>query len=205
MQPLRFKTIEVPKLGSQRAAFGREKKAVNKIKSILQPEKDNPLWRQLIDELANRYEGELEIVFPTEWNKHYFSWFHSIEETGFRRELQYSFEELTKILENPDLIFWFIIVDGEPQILLLGYSIQEEHSKSYYFDTFAVKRRGEGIGNIVIEFMIRWAKTKQFQAIVLDTELMDEKGILLQQFYAKHGFETVSISEKGDVIMKLVP
>ena len=174
---------------------------MNRTKPILQPEKDNPLWRQLLDELADRYEGELEIVFPTEWNKHYFSWFHSIEETGFRRELQYSFEELTKILENPDLIFWFITADGEPQILLLGYSIPNEHAKSYYFDTFAVKRRGEGIGNIVIEFLIHWAKTKQFQAIVLDTELRDEKGIPLQQFYAKHGFETASTSEK-DVIMK---
>jgi len=125
-----------------------------------------------------------------------------MEEAGFRRELQYSFEELTKNLENPELVFWFITADGEPQILLLGYSIPDKEAKSFYLDTFAVKRRGEGIGNIVIEFLIRWAQTKQFQAIVLDTELRDEKGIPLQQFYAKHGFETASISEKGDVIMK---
>ena len=175
---------------------------MSKTKPILQPEKDNPLWRQLPDELASLYEGRLEIVFPTELNKHYFSWFHSMEEAGFRRELQYSFEELTKNLENPELVFWFITADGEPQILLLGYSIPDKEAKSFYLDTFAVKRRGEGIGNIVIEFLIRWAQTKQFQAIVLDTELRDEKGIPLQQFYAKHGFETASISEKGDVIMK---
>ena len=177
---------------------------MNRTKPILQPEKDNPMWQQLLDELANLYDGELEIVFPTEWNKHYFSWFHSMEETGFRQELQYSFEELTKILENPDLIFWFIIVDGEPHILLLGYSIPDEPTKSYYIDTFAVKQRGDGIGNIVIDFLIRWAKTKQFQAIVLDTELMNEKGIPLHKFYAKHGFETVSSSDKGNVIMKLI-
>jgi GNAT superfamily N-acetyltransferase len=174
---------------------------VNKTKQIFQPEKDNPLWRQILDELTNLYEGELDIIFPTEWNKYYFSWFHSMEEAGFRRELQYSFEELTKILENPELVFWFITVDGEPQILLFGYSIQDEKAKSFYLDTFAVRRRGEGIGDIVMEFLIRWTQTKQFQAIVLDTELKDEKGIPLQQFYAKHGFETVSISEK-DVIMK---
>jgi predicted GNAT family N-acyltransferase len=35
----------------------------------------------------------------------------------------------------------------------------------------------------------------------LDTELRDEKGIPLQHFYAKHGFETVSNSE-NDVTMK---
>lgn len=150
------------------------------------------------------YIGKLEIVFPTEWNKHYFSWFHSMEEAGFRRELQYSFEELTKILEKPDLIFWFITANGEPKIILLGYSIPDKPTKSFYFDTFAVKRRGEGTGNIVIEFLIRWAKTKKFQSIVLDTELRDEKGIPLQEFYAKHGFETVSISEKGDVVMKFM-
>ena len=174
---------------------------MSKTKQIRQPEKDNPIWRQILDELVNLFEGELDIVFPTEWNKHYFSWFHSMETAGFRRELQYSFEELTKNLEKPELLFWFITVDGEPQILLLGYSIPDEQTKSFYLDTFAVRRRGEGIGDIVMEFLIRWAKTKQFQAIVLDTELRDEKGIPLQQFYSKHGFETVSISE-NDVIMK---
>ena len=174
---------------------------MSEAKPMLQPEKDNPLWRQLLRELAKMFKGELDIVFPTEWNRHYFSWFHSMEEAGFRRALQYSFEELTKNLEIPELVFWFITVDGEPQILLLGYSIPDEKAKSFYLDTFAVRRRGEGIGNIVMEFLIRWAKTKQFQAIILDTELRDEKGIPLQQFYSKHGFETTSTSEK-DVIMK---
>jgi len=182
-------------------SFGGEKEALSEAKPILQPEKDNPLWRQLLRELAKMFKGELDIVFPTEWNRHYFSWFHGMEEAGFRRALQYSFEELTKNLENPELVFWFITVDGEPQILLFGYSIPDEQAKSFYLDTFAVRRRGEGIGNIIIEFLIRWAQTKQFQAIVLDTELKDEKGFPLQQFYAKHGFETVSTSEK-DVIMK---
>jgi GNAT superfamily N-acetyltransferase len=92
-------------------------------------------------------------------------------------------------------------VDGEPQILLFGYAIPEGQAKSFYLDTFAVKRRGEGIGDIVMEFLIRWAKTKQYQAIVLDTELRDEKGFPLQHFYAEHGFEIVSTSE-NDVTMK---
>ncbi|HDQ05938.1 MAG TPA: GNAT family N-acetyltransferase [Candidatus Bathyarchaeota archaeon] len=170
-------------------------------KPIRQPEKDNPFWRQLLRELAAVFRGEVEIVFPTEWNNHYFSWFHSIEETGFRRELQYSFEEVKKSLENPELLFWFVTVDDEPQILLFGYSIPDGEAKSFYLDTLAVKRRGEGTGNIVMEFLIRWAKTKQYQAIVLDTELRDEKGIPLHHFYAKHGFKVVSISE-NDVVMK---
>jgi ribosomal protein S18 acetylase RimI-like enzyme len=181
--------------------FGGEKEAMKETKPILQPEKDNPFWRQLLRELAKIFKGELDIVFPTEWNRHYFSLFHSMEETGFRRALQYSFEELTKNLENPELVFWFITADGEPQVLLFGYSIPDEKAKSFYLDTLAVRRRGEGIGDIVMEFLIRWAQTKQYQAIVLDTELRDEKGIPLQHFYAKHGFETVSISE-NDVTMK---
>jgi GNAT superfamily N-acetyltransferase len=170
-------------------------------KPIRQPEKANPLWRQLLGELAKMFKGEVEIVFPTEWNRHYFSLFHGMEETGFRQALQYSFEELTKNLENSELVFWFVTVDGEPQILLFGYSIPAGETKSFYLDTFAVRRRGEGIGDIVMEFLIRWAQTKQYQAIVLDTELRDEKGIPLQHFYAKHGFETVSNSE-NDVTMK---
>ena len=85
--------------------------------------------------------------------------------------------------------------------ILFGYAISDGHAKSFYLDTFTVKRRGEGIGDIVIEFLIRWAKTKQYEAIVLDTELMDEKGFPLQHFYAEHGFKTVS-SSKNDVKMK---
>jgi GNAT superfamily N-acetyltransferase len=174
---------------------------VKETKPILQPEKDNPFWRQLLRELARKFDGELDIVFPTEWNRHSFSLFHGMEESGFRRELQYSFKELTKNLEKPELVFWFITEDGEPQILLFGYAITDVEAKSFYLDTFAVRRRGEGIGDIVMEFLIRWAKTKQYQAIVLDTELRDEKGFPLRHFYAEHGFETVS-SFQNDVTMK---
>jgi len=68
----------------------------------------------------------------------------------------------------------------------------------------AVRRRGKGIGHIVIDFLIRWARTKQYQTIILDTELTDEKGIPLQQFYVKHGFKIVARSDTGNVTMKCV-
>ena len=178
-----------------------EKKiAVTKTK-LVQPERSNPLWQVLVDELAVIFEGDLELVFPAEWNKHYFDWFHSIEKTGFRQELRYSFEELTKALQNPELVFWFFTVDGQPQILLFGYSTLDEQKKVFYLDTFAVKRRGEGIGNIVMKLLLRWAKTKKFHSIVLDTEIKNEKGFPLQHFYTEHGFETISCS-KNDVKMK---
>jgi len=172
-------------------------------KRILQPEKDNLFWRQLLHELAQKFTGELEIVFPTEWNRKSFSLFHGMEESGFRRELQYSFKELTKSLENPELVFWLITEDRAPQILLFGYAIPDGQAKSFYLDTFAVRRRGEGIGDVVMEFLIRWAKTKQYRTIVLDTELEDEKGFPLQHFYAEHGFKTV-YSSKNDVKMKRI-
>ena len=170
-------------------------------KPILQPEKDNPFWGQLLSELAKKFPGELEIIFPTEVDRHAFSLFHGMEESGFRRELQYSFKEFTKSIENPELVFWLITADGQPQILFFGYTLPDKKVKSFYLDTFAVRRRGEGIGDIVMEFLIRWTKTKQYQAIVLDTELRDEKGFPLQHFYEGHGFETVSSSE-NDVKMK---
>ena len=175
---------------------------MNKTKQLRQPEKDNPLWQHLVKELASRYQGKLELVFPSEWNNDCFSLFHSMEESGFRLELHYSFEELLKNLENPELVFWFITEDNKPQIVVLGYSVLDEQKKSFYLDTFAVKPRGKGIGNVVMQFLVRWAKTKNYHSIVLDTEQKDEKGIPLQQFYGKLGFETVFISEKGDLIMK---
>ena len=125
-----------------------------------------------------------------------------MEKYGFRRELQYNFKETQKNLENPDLVFLFITKDDEPQIVILGYSILDNQKKSFYLDTFAVKPRGKGIGNIVIQFLIRWAETKNYNSINLDTEVQDEKGFPLKEFYSKLGFETISISEKGDVIMK---
>lgn len=177
---------------------------MNKTKNILQQENDNRFWRQLLNELSEMYEGKLEIIFPKELNQHYFSWFHKMEKAGFRQELRYTFEQLAKMLEKPELLLWFVTVDDVPQILLFGYSMTDNNEKSFYLDTFAVIPRGVGIGNIVIEFLIRWAKTKKYHSIVLDTELRDEKGIPLQQFYGKHGFETVFSSKKGDLIMKRV-
>lgn len=170
--------------------------------TIHQLETNNPFWQQLLKELANYYEGKLELVFPKELNKHYFSWFHKLEEWGFRRELQYTYEQLENNLEKPETILWFLTVNDEPQIVLYGYPIEQKNKKNFYLDTFAVQPRGKGIGNIVIEFIIQWAKTKKYSSIILDTELKDEKGIPLKQFYEKHGFEIVSSSEKGDLIMK---
>ena len=177
---------------------------MSRAKSIYQPEKDNPLWRQLLFELAEMFEGALDIIFPEEWNEQYFSWFHIIEEEDFRWELRYSFKEIAKILENPDLVFWFVTMESEPQILLLGYSIPYEPVKSFYLDTLAVRRRGKGIGHIVMDFLIRWARTKKYQTMILDTELIDEKGIPLQKFYAKHGFKIIARSETGNITMKRV-
>lgn len=181
-------------------SFGEEK--LKETKEIVQPERDNPLWKQLIDELTILYKEKLKLVFPSQWNKNCFSLFHNMEKYGFRRELQYNFKEILKNLENPDLVFLFITKNDEPQIVILGYSILDNQKKSFYLDTFAVKPRGKGIGNIVIQFLIRWAKTKNYNSINLDTEVQDEKGFPLKEFYSKLGFETISISEKGDVIMK---
>ena len=177
---------------------------MNRVKPIYQPEKDNSHWRKLLFELAERFEGSLAIIFPEEWNDQYFSWFHSIEETSFRLELLYSFEDVAKILEKPDLVFWFVTADGEPQILFLGYSMSHEPVKSFYLDTLAVRRSGKGIGHIVMGFLIRWARTKRYRSIILDTELTDEKGMPLQQFYAEHGFEIIARSETGNITMKCI-
>ena len=170
---------------------------------INQPEKDNPLWQQLLSELVKMFAGNLELVFPRVWNQQCFSLFKSIEEYAFRQELRYSYGEIAKILENPDLVFYFVTVDSEPQILLLGYSIPNEGAKAFYLDTLAVRRRGEGIGHIVMSFLIRWARTKHFNAIILETEAIDEKGFILPQFYAKHGFEVIAKTEVN-ITMKCV-
>ncbi len=170
---------------------------------IPENEQNTEIWSRLKDELSRMYEGEIQLVRPKECNERCFQWFHILEEEDFRYELRYTQDEITQRLTYPDVLFFFILRGDTPEILVLGYRLHDCEKPTFYLDTLAVRQRGRGIGHVVMSFVINRARSKQYHAILLDTEEKDEKGIPLQRFYQKHGFETVSHTESGDLIMKL--
>jgi len=169
---------------------------------IVQTEGDNILWSQLVTELSRHYEGTLKVVFPAELDERTDSWFRAIEDYNFRAELRYSFDEMKPILSKPELLFLFVFKGELPEIVVLGYTNPNEPDRVFRLDTFAINKRGKGIGHIVMDFLVKWARAKQYLAITLDTEETDEKGIRLQRFYEKHKFVVVAREPNGDITMK---
>jgi GNAT superfamily N-acetyltransferase len=170
--------------------------------AIVQTEGDNILWSQLVTELSRHYEGTLKVVFPAELDERTYSWFRAIEDYNFRAELRYSFDEMKLILSKPELLFLFVFKDELPEIVVLGHTNPNEPERVFRLDTFAINKRGKGIGHIVMDFIIKWARAKQYLAITLDTEETDEKGIRLQRFYEKHKFVVIAREPNGDITMK---
>jgi len=169
---------------------------------IVQTEGDNILWSQLVTELSRHYEGTLKVVFPAELDERTYSWFRAIEDYNFRAELRYSFDEMKPILSKPELLFLFVFKGELPEIVVMGYTNPSEPERVFRLDTFAINKRGKGIGHIVMDFLIKWARAKPYVAITLDTEETDEKGIRLQRFYEKHKFVVIGREPNGDLTMK---
>ncbi|MFW9830897.1 MAG: GNAT family N-acetyltransferase [Candidatus Thorarchaeota archaeon] len=168
------------------------------------PEDEGPAyWLQLKIELVRFLGDQIQLICPTVCDDQCFSWFHSLEEEDFRFELQYTREEITERLEYPEVLFFFIINNEVPEILVLGYKMRDYEPLTFYLDTLAVRQRGRGIGHVVMRFIVKRAQNKRYQAIILDTEEKNEKGIPLQYFYQVHGFETIARTNTGDLKMLL--
>ena len=161
-------------------------------------------WIQLKKELSVKYSGDIELVFPKGCDDQCFRWFEILEEEDFRYELRYTRAEVLERLNHPGVLFFFIICKEIPEILVLGYEQPSYEPSTFCLDTIAIRQRGRGIGDIVMRFLIDWARGKQYQAMILDTEEKDEKGIPLQHFYEEHGFETIARTKDSDITMKLV-
>lgn len=160
-------------------------------------------WFQLRKELSVKYAAELELIIPKDCDEQCFRWFQILEEEDFRFDLRYTRQEIIDRLNNPELLFFFILSLEIPEILVLGYRLPDYESPTFYLDTIAVRQRGQGIGDLVMQFIINRARDRTYQAILLDTEEKDEKGIQLRHFYEEHGFKVITKSEQGDLTMGL--
>lgn len=166
-------------------------------------EKYGDIWKNLIFDISNKLHKKVQIIFPDDWNETFYLWFQEIENNAFREELRYSYSEITDRLKNLNVLFLFILVDQSPEALFLAYSPRDGDPHTYYFDTLAVKHQGQGIGRFIFNSAIEWAKRENFKTIILDTEEISEKKILLQKFYESFGFRVVNKDQNEDLTMML--
>ncbi|MFW9951501.1 MAG: GNAT family N-acetyltransferase [Candidatus Thorarchaeota archaeon] len=161
------------------------------------------IWVNLTKRLTNLLKNTIEVIFPHEWNETYYNWYQEIEKLAFRENLRYSFEEVKERLKKKDLFFLFIISDSDPEAFILGYSLLLDSKKIFFLDTIAVKRKNQGIGTILLNYLTEWLKKEKYFGIKVYTEEIDEKKIRLQDFYEKQGFKLEAKEPNGNLSMIL--
>jgi GNAT superfamily N-acetyltransferase len=166
--------------------------------------RSSSVCKNLTKELNELLQVKIELIFPDIWNIDYYNWFQDIEKYAFREELRYSFKEVEERLNNAETLFFFILVNNEPEILMLGFLLPNKTKKIFFLDTVAVKHQNKGIGTIILKNLIKWLKKEGYNEIQLDTEEIDEKDILLKKFYEKFGFELKERDVKGNLNMFLI-
>lgn len=166
--------------------------------------KNSSIWKNLTRELNKLLHVKIELIFPHVWNADYYNWFQDIEKGAFREDLRYSFNEVERRLNNPKTLFFFILINNEPEILMLGFLLPNKTKKIFFLDTIAIKHQHKGVGTIVLKSIIKWLKKEEYDEIQLNTEEIDEKDILLKKFYEKFGFELKERDIKGNLNMFLV-
>ena len=161
------------------------------------------VWEKMRMQLLPFFDGDLHIIMPDSWSDQYEVWFKSIEAKSFRETLRYNSAELESILNKENILVLFILVDDIPEGVILGYPVDRAQGNTFYLDTFAIRTRGKGIGRIVLDSLIHWARLNEFSIIELDTESENEVGIPLQHFYESFGFTVQNIEEDGNITMSL--
>jgi GNAT superfamily N-acetyltransferase len=159
------------------------------------------IWEKMRFQLIPFFGSDVQVLIPDSWSNQYENWFKDIEAVSFRESLRYNTEELDTRLNEKNALILFIVVNEQPEGVILGYPVQREQKKIFYLDTFAVRTRGKGIGRIVLSFIIQWAKWYRYYAIELDTEAENEAGILLQRFYESLDFVVQCIEDDGNITM----
>ena len=161
------------------------------------------IWQNLEKGLSEILQSKIELIFPDVWNDEYYCWFQEVEKKAFRENLRYSFEEVQERLKNTDSFFLFILLDYKPEALILGSSCLFNSKKLFFLDTIAVKKTGQGIGTILLNYLIEWLKRERYLGIKVYTEEIDEKNIRLQNFYEKLGFSLKMKETNGNLTMTL--
>lgn len=141
-------------------------------------------------------------MVPDKLTSDILNWYHSIDNVAFREELHYSDEDLQERWNKSNRQFVFLLDESGPLAVHLGYDL-EPNSDTYYIDTLATKMEGKGIGSMLTNYIKEYAKEEDYSELQLDTEAVNERGVLLRHFYEKNGFKLVHNDPDGNITMKL--
>ena len=165
--------------------------------------RNTSIWKNLENELSELFHSKIDIIFPDEWKEKFYKWYQEIEDIAFRKNLRYTFEEVKKRLTYNDIFFLFILSNNHPEAFILGYSCQIDSKKIFFLDTIAIKKRGQGIGTILLNYLKVWLQKESYSGMKVYTEEIDEKSIRLRHFYEKLGFSLETRENDGNLIMIL--
>ena len=165
--------------------------------------KNTSIWKELENNLANLFRSKIEIIFPDDWNEKFYEWYQEVEEIAFRKNLRYSFEEVRERLTNDDILFLFILSNNHPEAFILGYSCKIDFKRLFFVDTIAVKKRGQGIGTVLLNYLGKWLQKECYSGMKVYTEEIDEKNFRLRHFYEKMGFSLDKKESNGNLTMFL--
>lgn len=166
--------------------------------------RNDPIWKQIRTAAVSVLGEDAEIIFPEIWSERYLSWYKEIERSSFRPSLTYSIEEIEERLQKEAVLLMFIVNGDVPEGLIFGYRLEESSDDIFYLDTVAVKQKGRGLGKVIFNTIISWAKKMGFSSIQLDTEHENEIGFQLVKFYQNLGFQIIySDEETGNITMQL--
>lgn len=166
--------------------------------------RNDPLWKRIESELSLILGKGVVVFFPQVWSEQYLSWYKEIEQTSFRTALTYSQEEIEERLRKEEVVMMFILLNDNPEGLVLGYRLEDSSDDVFYLDTIAVRQKGRGIGKIILRVLFEWARKMGYKRIQLDTEEENETGIRLSYFYQQLGFKVINFEEEtGNITMSL--
>lgn len=158
-------------------------------------------WSSIAKEINEKYKTNLQVVIPEELTDDVLKWYHQIDQTAFRKNLQYTDEELREKWNKPNKQLVFLVDETGPLAVHLGYEL-DDNSTTYYIDTLATKLEGKGIGSIIANYIKEYAKEEEYEDLQLDTEAVNERGVPLKHFYEKNGFIQIETYADGNITMK---
>jgi GNAT superfamily N-acetyltransferase len=159
-------------------------------------------WNKISNDLKNRFSSDIKVVIPDKLTEEVKNWYHEIDNVAFRDELHYSDEEIQDRWNKSNSQFIFLLDNSGPIAVHIGYDL-EPNSDTYYIDTLATKVEGKGIGSVFANYIKEYAKNEDYTELQLDTEVVNERGLVLKHFYEKNGFKQINGYPDGNITMKL--
>ena len=152
------------------------------------------------EKLSKRLDGESSIRLVKGYDEETLGIIKDIDHRKFRKELQYSGDEIEERMRSPGFLCVLIYLDGEPIAFEYGYDIGEG---VYFSDSQATLIEGKGVGTTQFALELLYLYQQGYRKVQLTTEELDDQGRALRSFWGRMGFEKISESPDGNVEMEM--